>query len=349
MRQFADYHRRAQIPDWISGAAFDARSPRLMVPARRISIDLHLENHCSRAVNSQSSRFRALLLPLLWALGALGCAPTDLSWTAPLPSRAEQVFANHPEAEVQVQDALEHFFGQPGASHWAQSETLAARGVEPGSSGAGRLGDSPEVLEALRIDNRVRFEEFAVALENDPAAAVLPPELSAWAQRLEEVQADPSGAEGLLQDMDCWTPDLDHAATVYGRQCIGCHGRAGRGDGPSSGTLNPKPRDFASGAYKHYRADLRERPSQLELMQVIHTGVAGTGMAGFKRLGSAEISALADMVRWFGARGEFSEYLLSRAARSESLAFEDLDAEYAKIWLRWLAVDSSAETAGEPQ
>ncbi len=271
--------------------------------------------------------------------GALlvGCAPEELSWKAPLPERASKVFAAQPQAEGQVTAALEHYFGQPGAVNARDVAPLADLGIRPSEPGAGRLGDEPAVLDALRIDNGVRFEQVLAELESGQVPAEWPVELA-------ELEAGKVAGQApeLRSKLLRWTPDLNHASTVYGRQCIGCHGRAGRGDGPSSGMLNPKPRDFASGDFVHFRRDLRQRPSQLELMQVIHTGAPGTGMAAFKRLGSAEISALSDLVRWLGARGEFTERVLDRAARGESLALEDLEADYTAAWSVWFADRDSA-------
>ncbi|MHC4376844.1 MAG: c-type cytochrome [Planctomycetota bacterium] len=259
-----------------------------------------------------------------WLAGLLLCAcgPEELSWEAPLPERASKVFAAQPQAEAGVRAALDHYFGRPGDVRTPDVPALAAERIHPGQPGAGRLADDEGVLDALRIDNGVRFEALLTALDAGETPAEWPAELA----HLEALFAEGSSVD-LPATIQRWTPDLDHASSVYGRQCIGCHGRAGRGDGPSSGMLNPKPRDFASGDFVHFRRDQRQRPSQLELMQVIHTGAPGTGMASFKRLGSAEISALSDLVRWFGARGEFTERALDRAARGESLELADLEAE----------------------
>lgn len=270
------------------------------------------------------------------------CGPEELSWEAPLPERASKVFAAQPQSEGAVRAALGHYFGQPGDVRTPDLPGLSAQRVHPGEPGAGRLADSDGVLDALRIDNGVRFEDLLAALDAGEAPVDWPTELA----HLEMLFAERS-SDDLAAAIQRWTPDLNHASSVYGRQCIGCHGRAGRGDGPSSGMLNPKPRDFASGDFVHFRRDQRQRPSQLELMQVIHTGAPGTGMASFKRLGSAEISALSDLVRWFGARGEFTERALDRAARGESLELADLEEDYTAAWSVWFADRPTAEEETE--
>jgi mono/diheme cytochrome c family protein len=35
--------------------------------------------------------------------------------------------------------------------------------------------------------------------------------------------------------------------TKYEANCAGCHGKAGKGDGPAAATLNPKPQDHTDG------------------------------------------------------------------------------------------------------
>lgn len=42
---------------------------------------------------------------------------------------------------------------------------------------------------------------------------------------------------------------LTHGRTVYETNCAPCHGPEGRGDGPASATLNPKPRDHSNAEY----------------------------------------------------------------------------------------------------
>ncbi len=40
------------------------------------------------------------------------------------------------------------------------------------------------------------------------------------------------------------------AHALYQSRCATCHGRDGRGDGPASGMLNPKPRSFADATWQ---------------------------------------------------------------------------------------------------
>jgi len=54
-------------------------------------------------------------------------------------------------------------------------------------------------------------------------------------------------------------------AAVYAQRCALCHGPEGKGDGPASASLNPKPRNHTDGSYMNARTDA-------ELLEVIHNG-----------------------------------------------------------------------------
>ena len=54
------------------------------------------------------------------------------------------------------------------------------------------------------------------------------------------------------------TPSLapaDEAKAILQTRCSACHGLAGKGDGPSSATLNPKPRDFTNKEWQKSMSD----------------------------------------------------------------------------------------------
>jgi mono/diheme cytochrome c family protein len=56
-----------------------------------------------------------------------------------------------------------------------------------------------------------------------------------------------------------------HGQQVYVARCVLCHGPEGKGDGPASAALNPKPRNHTDSAYMNSRTDE-------ELLAVIHDG-----------------------------------------------------------------------------
>ena len=79
--------------------------------------------------------------------------------------------------------------------------------------------------------------------------------------------------------------------------CVKCHGEQGKGDGPGSAMLNPKPRDFADCQNMQKRSDA-------ELLKVIGDGGEASGMSADMQpwggtLSPDEIKALVKFVRSF--------------------------------------------------
>lgn len=72
---------------------------------------------------------------------------------------------------------------------------------------------------------------------------------------------------------------------LYATYCLACHGPAGRGNGPSSAAMNPKPADLA--------ADRPQRSDSFEaIVRTISTGIEGTAMPGFGYLPERDRQAL---------------------------------------------------------
>jgi mono/diheme cytochrome c family protein len=69
---------------------------------------------------------------------------------------------------------------------------------------------------------------------------------------------------------------------VYDDKCAACHGPAGKGDGPASAALNPKPANFADKAF------MQGLPVDCHFYR-ISKGVTGTGMPPWESLGQDTI------------------------------------------------------------
>ena len=63
-------------------------------------------------------------------------------------------------------------------------------------------------------------------------------------KRRSSTQTEDEGAE---------TPKT--AAQIYVDRCAACHGKEGKGDGPTANTLNPRPRSFADPAWQASATD----------------------------------------------------------------------------------------------
>ena len=81
-------------------------------------------------------------------------------------------------------------------------------------------------------------------------------------------------------------PNLKHGKEIYSQQqCLQCHGVLGNGEGPSSGSLDPKPANFLS--------EKNDTISPFQRFNAIRLGVPGTAMAAFTSLSDTDVWDLA--------------------------------------------------------
>jgi mono/diheme cytochrome c family protein len=95
--------------------------------------------------------------------------------------------------------------------------------------------------------------------------------------------------------------ETDAGKQAYEVNCASCHGMAGKGDGPISAALNPKPRDFSVGDFK-LDANKSGSPGQDEdLKLVIQKGGMAYGgsplMAGWPTLSDQQIDQIIAYIR----------------------------------------------------
>jgi len=66
-------------------------------------------------------------------------------------------------------------------------------------------------------------------------------------------EGDPSGAyAGLVNPVPLTVETLDEGKAIFTRECMVCHGDAGRGHGPYGQVIQPGPPDFGDGGYGDY-------------------------------------------------------------------------------------------------
>lgn len=93
----------------------------------------------------------------------------------------------------------------------------------------------------------------ALARANAPPVALAPPE------------TDWSGG------------DSEQGRAIYASYCVTCHGADGKGHGPAAAALNPKPRDFTSGAF-YFDANANAKTGEdIDLARVIREGPKAFG------------------------------------------------------------------------
>src|SRR6266851_2677929 len=58
------------------------------------------------------------------------------------------------------------------------------------------------------------------------------------------------GAQPVATSAPAGRADAGRGKIVYQTRCVECHGESGRGDGPASQLLTPRPRDLTTAKYK---------------------------------------------------------------------------------------------------
>jgi mono/diheme cytochrome c family protein len=105
-----------------------------------------------------------------------------------------------------------------------------------------------------------------------------------------------------------------HQQGLYREHCAQCHGISGDGAGPTSGFLNPYPRDFRLGKFKYKSTKLGIPPTDEDLRQVLVNGIPGTAMPAFRTLPENELAALIDYVKYLTIRGQVEYRMIAEAA-----------------------------------
>ncbi|MBX9654875.1 cytochrome c [bacterium] len=119
-----------------------------------------------------------------------------------------------------------------------------------------------------------------------------------WAWSDSEIASDPT------------KQSLRKGQQLYQKHCIHCHGLSGAGDGPTSASLVPRPRDFRRGIFKWKSTSSRAKPTREDLLRVLKEGANGTSMPPFMLMPADQLDALADYVVYLSKRGELERELL---------------------------------------
>lgn len=172
----------------------------------------------------------------------------------------------------------------------------------PGAVADGRVVSTSEYAEMREFSTSVRTRLAALPPTTaQPKLVHEADELVAAIDRKAPDTEVANRARGLASDLlaayptplaPASTPDLGRGASLYAQQCAGCHGAAGRGDGPNAQALDPKPVAFTDVKRARQR-------SVFGLYQVISQGLDGTAMPSFAQLPAQDRWALAFYVGRF--------------------------------------------------
>lgn len=86
------------------------------------------------------------------------------------------------------------------------------------------------------------------------------------------------------------TPEIvAYGKKLFSTNCSICHGPEGKGDGPSAGGMNPKPRNLVEGKWT-------KGNNITDHFNVVSNGISGTSMASFAHFKTADRWALVNFI-----------------------------------------------------
>lgn len=71
---------------------------------------------------------------------------------------------------------------------------------------------------------------------------------------------------------------LDEGKALFQRFCAHCHGPRGKGDGPASRYLYPRPRDLSLGVFKFHSTQPGALPTEEDIARTVKRGIPGSPM-----------------------------------------------------------------------
>jgi len=137
-------------------------------------------------------------------------------------------------------------------------------------------------------------------------------------------------------------PEPDEAAELFRGLCLRCHGLEGGGNGPMSGRLIPRPRNYRKGTFKFAAVSSPSKPRRVDLIRTIVHGLPGSAMPSFRWLASGEIDVLINHARLLAKRGEVEGLLVQEWGDSEATPREAIEEMLALVDERWAAADGNA-------
>jgi mono/diheme cytochrome c family protein len=300
------------------------------------------------------------LLPIcaLAVLGACSAGATQRSAPAPaMPYRLSEESAglveDDPALGAQLDAVLGAYFGVPGAPSLRRLDGWSAVGFDPSASPFELARPEFDLggltLAVLREDNRRTWAAELRAVERGDFDTIGPFQnrramSEDWRALL--ARRGELGAEGLQRAAREFFseryPDLREAGQLFGVYCARCHGLEGGGNGPMSGRIYPKPRDYRRGRFKFAAVDGAHKPRRADFLRTLLHGLPGSAMPSFRVLSNAELNGLVDYVRLLSIRGEVEAILVSDWLASGAPPEANVAEVYELVWGRWLEAEQHA-------
>jgi mono/diheme cytochrome c family protein len=276
-----------------------------------------------------------------------------------LSEETQLMLRDTPDVAGELAEVLRDYFGTPSRPRFALLKGWEELGFDPnGSPLEGARPQSDLVgtpAEAILEDNQRAWGAELAAIETGSERRLGP-----WRRRgvMNRNWAELSSQRGKLGKAE-WErrataffaeryPNLQEAAQMFMPNCARCHGVEGGGDGPMSGRLFPKPRNYQRGVFKFAAVEDGAKPRRVDLVRTLVHGLPGSAMPSFRSTSLAELSALVDYVRYLSIRGEVEGLLLYEWEENELRPREAIAESYALVWERWLEAAEHAYQVTAP-
>ncbi len=155
----------------------------------------------------------------------------------------------------------------------------------------------------MQPTNRYTAEKWAIIMRHmqinarltDAEAESILEFLKAGARKPASAEARQDGGVQLAStDPSYLPPSASNGAEVYKNQCVACHGKKGKGDGPAAVAFNPRPSDLAD-------AERMKELTDEKLREIIAKGMGA--MPGFESiLEPDDLEAVVTYVRQLSAQ-----------------------------------------------
>lgn len=167
------------------------------------------------------------------------------------------------------------------------------------------------------------------------------------------------GLDSELNELQLSPDQMAEGSKLFLAQCANCHGKEGAGNGKSSVTLDPKPRDYRYGKFKYVSTVRKDNdgkpdtgraslPAREDLFRTIKMGLPGAGMSSFDQ-SDERINRLVSYVIHLALRGQV-EYRLTRfwLEEDEKPTEKDVKKELTELVKQWASDARSRTTPSAP-
>ena len=201
--------------------------------------------------------------------------------------------------------------------------------VEMPNSGEGLLTDydaGPRpTAELLDLETYVQRLGTTIGKWRRPLSAATPPrvspfdEVDARPRRTSDMRAygflraDPAKAKAADDALGGWRKTagawdqkhpllaqrLQKGKELFDKNCAGCHGAEGRGNGSAAQFLLIRPRDFTVGKYKYKSTPVGFQPLDGDIYRSLFRGLPGSAMPPWREMSDEQLWLLVDYVKSF--------------------------------------------------